>query len=82
MSIFNHNVYENIRIRAIVLHKDSMLMIPPGSSGPEVNWSLPGGGLQTHESLAECARREVLEETGIAVRVGRIAFLREWVVPK
>ena len=38
--------------------------------------------MEPHESLAECARREVLEETGIPVRVGRIAFLREWVVPR
>jgi len=82
MSIFNHDVYENIRTRIIVLHKGCVLMIPPDGSGPEANWSLPGGGLQPHESLAECARREVLEETGISVRVGRIAFLREWVVPR
>ena len=38
--------------------------------------------MEPHESLAECARREVLEETGIPVRVGRVAFLREWVVPR
>jgi ADP-ribose pyrophosphatase YjhB (NUDIX family) len=82
MSIFNHNVYENIRTRVIVLHHGCVLMIRPDGSGPEAAWTLPGGGLNPHESLAECARRETLEETGIPVRVGRIAFLREWIVPK
>ena len=82
MSIFNHNIYENIRTRVIVLHQGCILMIRPDGNDPEAAWTLPGGGLNPHESLAECARRETLEETGIPVRVGRIAFLREWIVPK
>jgi phosphatase NudJ len=84
MSIFSHDIYANIRTRTIVLHQGHILLIPAGSSaeGNSTVWRLPGGGLEPHESLAECARREVLEETGIPVRVGRVAFLREWVVPR
>ncbi len=85
MGIFSHNIYENIRTRTIVLHQGTILLHPPqkkpdGSEGEA--WKVPGGGLEPHESIAECAQREVLEETGITVRVGKIAFLREWVVPK
>lgn len=80
MSIFSHNIFQNIRTRTIVLHEGAMLLHPPSRRGAP--WRLPGGGLEPHESLAECARREMLEETGIAVRVGRVAFLREWVVPR
>jgi ADP-ribose pyrophosphatase YjhB (NUDIX family) len=32
-------------------------------------WSFPGGAVELGESLAEAARREVHEETGVAVRV-------------
>lgn len=82
MSIFSHDIYENIRTRTIVLHQNRVLLHPPGKDGSKEAWKLPGGGLEPHESLAECARREVLEETGIPVRVGRIAFLLEWIVPQ
>lgn len=34
--------------------------------GPDV-WALPGGGLKSGEDPAECARREVREELGIAI---------------
>ena len=33
-------------------------------------WGIPGGGLQPGETLEECLRREVWEETGMKVRVG------------
>ncbi len=40
-------------------------------------WSIPGGRPLSGETLAECARREVLEETGIAVKILGIAGLAE-----
>src|SRR5713226_231301 len=80
MSIFSHNIYENLRSRVIVFHGSKLLLLEPVEAG--TGWQLPGGGLEPNESLSECGEREVLEETGIAVRVTGVAFLREWVVPK
>ena len=34
------------------------------------DWTLPKGKLDDGETLAECARREILEETGITVELG------------
>ena len=35
-------------------------------------WCLPGGAMDPGESAAECCAREVLEETGLVVSVGRL----------
>ena len=35
-------------------------------------WCLPGGAMDPGESAAECCAREVLEETGLVVLVGRL----------
>lgn len=35
-------------------------------------WCLPGGGMDPGESAAEACEREVLEETGLSVRVKRL----------
>lgn len=80
MSILNHNIYDNVRTRVIVLHQGCMLLRPPQEAISA--WRLPGGGLLPNESLAECAIREVFEETRFRIRISGVAFLREWVVPK
>ena len=35
-------------------------------------WCLPSGGVESGESVAEACEREVLEETGLSVRVKRL----------
>lgn len=45
---------------------------------PEVGkWSVPGGRLELGETMAAGVEREVLEETGVAVRCGDLATLVE-----
>ncbi|GAA5513594.1 NADH pyrophosphatase [Deinococcus carri] len=39
-----------------------LLLLRHGGAG---GWTLPGGSLEPGESLAECARRELFEETGL-----------------
>lgn len=50
-----------------------------GTSHGNDEWSLPGGGLEFNESLIDCARREVTEETGVSKfrAFYRIPFISE-----
>ena len=73
-----------IRAAAIVVEGDSVLLVK--HQHKEIRsgqpwWVPPGGGVEDEESLIECAKRETLEETGVSVELGRIAYIREFVEP-
>lgn len=57
---------------ALIEEMDLVLMIQrsPGTSRP-LQWCLPGGGIEKDELPEEACAREVLEETGLTVRVHR-----------
>ena len=42
-----------------------VLLIERGTSPLKGQWSLPGGAVETGETLEEAVRRETLEETGL-----------------
>ena len=66
---------------AIILKRDSVLLVERGKSPLEGYWSLPGGVLETGERLEEGIRREVLEETGLAVKPLRVITIFERIMP-
>jgi A/G-specific adenine glycosylase len=62
----------------IVQREDKVLIALRPSEGLLGNlWEFPGGKREPHESLSECCKREVEEETGLQVEVGkRIAMVK------
>ena len=66
---------------AIILKRDSVLLVERGKSPLEGYWSLPGGVVETGERLEEGIRREVLEETGLAVKPLRVITIFERIMP-
>jgi len=68
-------------VGAIILKRDSVLLVERGKSPLEGYWSLPGGVLETGERLEEGIRREVLEETGLAVKPLRVITIFERIMP-
>jgi 8-oxo-dGTP diphosphatase len=64
--------------KAIVVH-DGQLLLTRARLGDEDWYLLPGGGQWPGEALDDTVRREVLEETGLKVRVLRLLWLREYI---
>jgi 8-oxo-dGTP diphosphatase len=57
-----------VGVGAILLKRDRILMAQRGKEPLKGWWSLPGGALETGESLADGVCREVREETGLEIR--------------
>lgn len=69
------------RVTAGVLVRDDagrVLLVEPTYKD---SWLLPGGTVESHESPAEGAAREVLEELGVPLGVGR-ALVVQWMQPE
>ncbi|MGM0417152.1 MAG: nucleotide triphosphate diphosphatase NUDT15 [Thermodesulfobacteriota bacterium] len=55
-------------VGVMVLNRNKVLLGKRKNSHGSMTWSFPGGHLEFGESLFECAKREVLEETGIKIK--------------
>jgi 8-oxo-dGTP diphosphatase len=62
-----------IRVLAAVLAKDGRWLIAKRKKGDRFAgfWEFPGGKLEPGETAAECLARELFEELGLRVRVGK-----------
>lgn len=56
-----------VGVGALILDGERILLVERGREPLKGFWSLPGGALETGETLQEGVRREVLEETGLRV---------------
>ena len=56
-----------VGVGALILRRNSILLIERGREPLKGYWSIPGGALETGERIHEGLRREVREETGLEV---------------
>ena len=55
-------------VGVVVFKGDQVLLIQRSKPPKEAHWSIPGGAQDLGEPLKEAAKREVLEETSIAIK--------------
>lgn len=73
---------EHPRLRvAVVVVREGELLLVRHQKGERTYWLLPGGGLDYGETFAECATRELREETGLEIEIERCLYLSEGVAP-
>ena len=58
-----------VGVGGVVISNGRALLVKRGAPPLEGQWSIPGGMLETGETLLEGVRRELAEETGLEVRV-------------
>lgn len=63
-----------------IIFKDGKILAQKLKSKTGVNsfWCMPGGGLDPRESLVDGVRREMIEETGITPKIGRLLFVQQF----
>jgi ADP-ribose pyrophosphatase YjhB (NUDIX family) len=64
----------------VVLDGDRVLLVQRGGQPSAGKWSLPGGLVDLGETTHDAARREVLEECGIAVTLAGVVGVVDRVV--
>jgi 8-oxo-dGTP diphosphatase len=71
----------DMRCSVAAFRGDRVLLVHRTRDDADDDWVLPGGTPRQGESMVSCARRETLEETGLPVEPGRIAFVLEALGP-
>ncbi|OLB82610.1 MAG: hypothetical protein AUI12_18810 [Acidobacteria bacterium 13_2_20CM_2_57_6] len=71
-----------VGIGGVIVDQGRTLLIRRGSEPLLGQWSIPGGTLELGESLEEGVARELLEETGIEVRVLELIEVFDRIFPE
>jgi 8-oxo-dGTP diphosphatase len=70
-----------VGVGGVVIASGRTLLIRRGSEPLKGQWSIPGGMLETGETIAEGVARELREETGLDVRVLELIEVFERIFP-
>lgn len=70
-----------VGVGGVVISDGRTLLIRRSGPPLQGEWSIPGGTLETGETLREGVRRELREETGVEVRVGEMIEVFERIFP-
>lgn len=69
----NEKTRRHVHVACAIIERDGLVLSALRSSSMNLplKWEFPGGKLEPGEGLEECLRRELVEEMGIEIAVGR-----------
>jgi 8-oxo-dGTP diphosphatase len=64
---------KHLHVACAIIERDGLVLAAQRSAGMSLplKWEFPGGKIDGGETAEECLRRELIEELGIQVRVGK-----------
>jgi len=72
-------IVPRVGVGAITIKDDKVLLVKRGIEPSKGLWAIPGGTLKLGESLQDCAAREILEETGITIKVRDCIYVFDFI---
>ncbi len=70
-----------VAVGAVIVDDDRLLLVERSAPPGKGLWAVPGGRVEHGETLTEAVAREVLEETGLTVTVGDVAWVGDAIGP-
>ena len=69
-------------VAAVIIRDGQILLIKRAYDPSKGLWSIPGGRVELGEMLVEAVKREVREETGLEIKVGKVAGVFDLIIPR
>jgi 8-oxo-dGTP diphosphatase len=82
MKLESSNIYPvepRVGIGAITIKDGKVLLVKRGIEPSKGLWAVPGGTLKLGETMQECAAREIMEETGITIKIGACIYVFDFI---
>lgn len=70
-----------VRVGVLATNERNEVLLVRHCKDGQLYYLFPGGGVRFGETLDQCARREVLEETGLIIETDRLLFTSETIFP-
>jgi 8-oxo-dGTP diphosphatase len=71
--MINETSKRHVHVACAIIERDGLVLsaLRSASMNLPLKWEFPGGKVEPDEGLEECLRRELVEEMGIRIKVGR-----------